>query len=137
MSIPGWLQQHLTDLGRWNADGVSRAVRARVCRCGTRTLRALDDDICGLPVTVDPGPLDVLGEMQALISGRATYRLLHIANRWEIDRRTQFDIAAQPAGTVNVLAAHQCGQPIAANGPPTNNPRPRIAVRSDASCPPY
>lgn len=135
--IPRWLEAHLTDLGRWNADGVGRAIRSRVCRCGAHTLRALDDDMCGLPVTVDPGPLDPVGEMQALISGRATYRLLHTNSRWEIDRRTQFDIAAQPAGAVDVLAAHQCGQIISADGPPINNPRPLIKARSDASCPPY
>jgi hypothetical protein len=132
--IPAWLQRHLENTGRWNTDGISRAVHAGRCRCGACVLRGLDGERCALAATADPGPLDPAGEMQALIIGRATYWLRHIGGRWEIDRRSSFDIAAQPAGTVDVIAEHKCGTAIPANGPPIKNPAPRIA-RSDELCP--
>jgi hypothetical protein len=132
--IPAWLQHHLENTGRWNTDGISRAVHAARCRCGARVLRGLDAEMCALPAVVDPAPLDPAGEMQALITGRATYRLRHINTRWEIDRRSPFDISAQPAGIVDVIAEHECGVQIPANGPPITNPAPRIA-RSDELCP--
>jgi hypothetical protein len=132
--IPTWLQRHLENTGRWNTDGISRAAAVGRCRCGAEVLRGLDAERCALATTADPGPIDPAGEMQALITGHATYRLRHINARWEIDRRSPFDIAAQPAGIVDVIAEHKCDTAIPANGPPIKNPTPRIA-RSDELCP--
>lgn len=126
MSIPAWLERHLTALGRWDADGIGRRANARMCRsCGARILAGLDAERCAFAVTVDPMPVDALGEMQALISGRRTFRLQYKADRWEIDHRTEFDIQRSPPHEVHVLVEHECGQPISGNGPPIKNPRPR------------
>lgn len=123
--IPDWLQRYLIGIGRWDTDGVRRAVSATMCRCGRRVLRALDDDIAAHTVTVDPAPLDAAGELQALISGRKTYRLTYRRDHWELDRRWDIDIAAQSPSVVHVLVSHECGKPIVGNGPSITNPRLR------------
>ena len=134
--MPAWLQRHLENTGCWDTDGISRAVHAAYCHCGARVLRGLDAETCALPAAADPGPLDPAGEMQALITGRATFRLRHINARWEMDRRSPFDITAQPAGTVDVIAEHKCGVQIPANGPPITNPRPvKAAIEMEDICP--
>lgn len=135
MTIPAWLQNHLEALGRWDTDGIRRAAAARLCRCGARILAALDDDVAALPVRADPAPLDAAGELAALMQGRATFRLQHNNGKWELDRRSVFDIQQQPAEETHVLPEHKCGRPIPANGPPITNPRPRISEVLE--CPPF
>jgi hypothetical protein len=132
--IPDWLQRHLVDIGRWDADGVHRAVSSTTCRrCGARILVALDDDICAIAVQTDPGPINAAGELQALLTGRKTYRLRHTYRRWELDRRTPMDIAAERPEHIHVLVSHQCGNAISGNGPAILNPRPTASV--EESCP--
>lgn len=89
--------------------------RPRKCRhCKAPVLAGLDDELCGFPTTVDPTPLSPIGEALALLAGRTTYRLDKDQQLW---RRDRWQIAGQPAGTVDrlfphdVVASHSCGAP--------------------------
>lgn len=109
--IPRWLQAHLEATGRWDTDGVRRAVAARLCpTCGRRILTGLDDDRTAWPARVDPTPLDPTGEALAQLTGRATYALARRGDRYELDHRDASAIRHQPAGsgTFDVVAAHHC-----------------------------
>lgn len=109
--IPRWLQAHLEATGRWDTDGIRRAVAAHLCRtCATRILTGLDDDRAGFPVTVDPTPLDQTGEALAQLSGRTTYALTRRGDRYELDHRDASAIRHRPAGsgTFDVVPAHRC-----------------------------
>lgn len=134
MSIPDWLQRHLTSIGRWDADGVRRTVSATVCRCGARVLRGLDDDTCALAATVEPDPIDTAGELLALLQKRRTFKLGYYG-RWELDRRSSIDISAQPAGVVDVLVEHRCNQPFPCNGPPIIPPQKAHVEMQEEACP--
>ncbi|HEU4544479.1 MAG TPA: hypothetical protein VFR23_25335 [Jiangellaceae bacterium] len=131
--IPAWLQTHLTATGAWNTDGIGRALRARQCTCGARVLSGLDADRAALPAAVEPSPVDPAGELLALMQNRRTFRIRYFG-RWEIDRRSSFDIAAQPAGKVDVLIEHECGRPFPCNGPPIRPHRVRIELQEE-TCP--
>jgi hypothetical protein len=109
------IEASLRNRGLWNADGVSRKARARLCKkCQAPVMVGLDDERCGIPVTVDPTPLNALGEVQALMTGRATFSLRYVAGRYEIDHRDSFRISGTPAGSdprLEVLAEHECNSP--------------------------
>lgn len=110
--IDRWIQTHLETRGLWNADGVSRAVRARQCRkCHKLVLTALDSDMCAGVAIVDPTPLSPLGEAAALILGRRTYFLWPRLDRLELDLRYDGAIAGRPAGAgrYDVVGTHECG----------------------------
>lgn len=111
MVIAGWLRAHLEDRGLWDADGVSRAARARRCRCREYVLAGLDSDRCALPVATDLDPLSARGEAVALIAGRTTYSLRFLSDRLELDRRSHFEIRGGRTDRVDVLADHRCGLP--------------------------
>lgn len=65
---------------------------------------------CGVTVALDPVPLDVLGELRAVMDGLATFDLSFTGGRYEIDRRDQWRIEGNPpcSGNFDVLAEHRC-----------------------------
>lgn len=111
MSLPDWL---LRKLEADNPDGVTRAARLTRCpRCRTRTLTGIDDDTCGIAVTVTPIELDHYGEYIALCHGLRTYHLARRFNtsgtpRWELDWRATTHIASHHR-RYPVVAGHRCG----------------------------
>jgi hypothetical protein len=109
--IPQWLEKYLTDLGRWNSDGISRSIVTRRCHCGEIVMRGLDADICGLPTTADFIEVDQLGEIIVLAQGRWTFTLDHFykSNRqagWQLNSRY---MRRWPVGRVVVVPSHLCG----------------------------
>lgn len=118
--IPTWLQPILETRGALNQDGISRAARARHCRrCGRTTLRGLDADRAALAVTVDPTPVNALGEFLALSAGRITYDLEWRAGRYELSPREPAHIRAAPArlrARRQVVVSHSCGSTMPADG---------------------
>jgi len=130
--IPAWLQAHLEALGRWNVDGVARTLTATRCRrCHAPLLTGLDADRCALPVTVDPDPVDTVGELTALLTGRATLNLVHTGgHKYVLNRRTKFQISAPRKHPV--LAEHACGLPL---GKPEEMPAPSRPTESEDKCP--
>lgn len=101
--IPTWLQTHIGDT--W------RTATLRTCpRCGAPILTGLDAPRAGYPVKTDPTPLTVLGETVALLSRRATFDLVTIGGRKELNWRDQIMIAGPRR--YPVLAEHACGQSL-------------------------
>jgi hypothetical protein len=113
------VERRLIKAGLMDADtGATRSAKAVRCRtCRRSVLRGISADWGGLSVDVDPAPLSRLGEVLALLADRATFELRWLGDRYEIDRRDQFRIRGNPAGTngVDVLVRHDC---VMSNGPP-------------------
>ena len=84
--------------------------RTHPCRkCSQPVITGLDAPRAGFLVTVDPCPLSLVGEVQALTDGRRTYDLV----AGKIRRRLDWHIRAMPASTRHpTLAEHRCGQPL-------------------------
>lgn len=134
MTIPRWLQTHLENTGRWDADGVRRAVTARLCKtCRARVLTGLDDDRCAGAVTVDPTPTDPTGEALALLTGRHTYDLTRRGDRYELDPRLPATIRLHPPGSrpSDVLAQHRCHAPSLPEAPSAHAPKPALVGCAD------
>lgn len=124
--------------GLVDEDGTTRRARTLLCRrCGVPIFTGLDADRCAFTVRVDPGPIDARGELVAVMTGRRTYRLSW-RGQYELDPRTEIEIAAQPPTEVEVLAEHRCGQPIpvARIRPPAPRRAPKTAP-GDPERPPY
>lgn len=123
--MPAWLRQHLDDLGVTNSDGIGRTVRHRHCpTCHANVLTGLDADRCALPVTADPTPLDAVGELLAVTTGRATLDLTLSPLR--LDHRDRWRIRSRRPAVV--LAEHRCGQPL----PAASTPPPQLRRRAAA-----
>lgn len=111
--LPFWLARHLEHTGAITPDGVSRAARPRRCpRCGTMTLRGLDEDRCAFDISVDIDPTTQIGEVIALSQGQQTYYLLREANSrgrriWTINRRELHHLAANNEAVI--MVGHRCG----------------------------
>lgn len=126
--IPRWLQDHLEATGRANTDGIGRAINTRTCPgCGQATVTGLDADVAALPARCDPHPVDQVGELIALATGRRTYDLTPTSGRLELYHRECWHIAARRR--YPVLAQHACGQPLPAGDDIT--PRPRLTAWSE------
>ena len=114
--VEPWVEEALRAKGIWNDDGVSRSARARRCKeCAAVILVGLDGDRCGGVARVDLTPLTPLAEALAVSTlDLMTYRLRWSVDHYEIDPRWQWDTEGAPAapGTVDVLPAHRCGQPV-------------------------
>lgn len=123
--------------GLWNEDGIARRARARLCpKCGDPIMVGLDADVAAYPAKCDPTPLNALGEVQALMTGRATWHLNYIGGRYEINYRYAEHIKAHPAGSdprVEVLAEHKCGMatPVNLRGAYMDTPHTRKANDND------
>lgn len=129
--IPAWLQRHLETAGRWNVDGIGRRLSGGRCRrCHATVVRALDDDIAGLPVTCDAQPVNDVGEALALLQGRATYAVVNSLGRWQLDPRDRYRIAARRPDLV--VAQHVCDVPAL---PAADVAAPAVALPSSEECP--
>lgn len=83
-------------------------------RCGVPTIVGRPSDMIGWDVRCDPQPLDKLGEVLALMSGRATFCLrLYGLSVVVIDERDIFAKVGSPAGRcdVDVIVEHHCEFP--------------------------
>lgn len=131
--MPAWLQQHLATIGADNPDGISRRARTTHCRkCGAHTMRGLDADQCGIPVTVDVAPIDETGEILAVLTGRNTYRLTWRLNRYELDPREAHHITTVPPNTITVLVEHHCNSAPLPIAKVTRPPRPIVTLTEKA-----
>lgn len=83
--------------------------RRKCSRCGATTWPASDGgNRGGLPVTLDPTPLDSMGELGALLTGRRTYT---VHANGDVHARTVQTIRTRPAGAAlrqTVHADHAC-----------------------------
>lgn len=80
-------------------------------RCGAAVLRARAGRTAALDVIADPTPVDLVGEIQARLDGRLTWRL--ITTRLGVGRIVWRDPAEVPHHTQPVLRDHRCPpQPI-------------------------
>lgn len=118
--MPAHLVRHLIEIGRLDADGISRRAHARRCReCGAVVMAGLDHDSCAMPVYADPVPLTPIGEVEVLLAGRRTYDLAYTSRGYRLDPRSAGHIRRAPAGTapgVDVVAGHRCGARPPSNG---------------------
>lgn len=130
MAWSAWLEQHLKNIGAFNADGVSRKLRPRVCSgCSLRCLTALDSDVCGLPRLYHPEPLSRQGEAASLVLGLATYTVDVTGKPW------QRGVAAIQRGDAKiVLAEHRCGLP---RGPASWYSEPVVKITVVNDDPPF
>lgn len=90
----------------------------RCPRCRALILAALDSPVAGIPVRVDPVPLDAEQELAARLAGRATYNLTGISRMAVVYR----DADTITRRTWPVLADHVCPGPIP--GDLLDNPAP-------------
>ncbi|MDQ1738087.1 MAG: hypothetical protein QOH56_4338 [Pseudonocardiales bacterium] len=106
------LKSILEAKGQWNADGVSRKARGRICRrCQRPVMVGLDADLGGMPTACDLTPLTPMGEVAALFNGQPTFSLEWLFDHYEIDFRDSHRILGSPAGSspkADVLALHRC-----------------------------
>lgn len=118
MSGDEWrlIKASLEARGLWDADGISRKARARLCKaCGAPVLAGLDHEPLGLATLVDPVPLNALGEALALMTDRRSYALWWSGKHYALSPRGAIQITASPAGTdrrYDVVAEHKCGMPL-------------------------
>lgn len=78
-------------------------------------MRGLDDERAAGTAVVDSRPLNAMGELIALLEGRATYDLAWRGSRYEIDFRYVENVKGNPPGSrpnVDVVCEHRCDQPI-------------------------
>lgn len=112
--IPIAAARRLEALGFMDPDtGATRSAKARPCEgCRRPVIRGLDDDWTALTVACDPEPLSAFGEAAAVLAGRKTFTLALRGGRYELDRRDEWRMRGDPAGTgrIDVLMEHKCGQ---------------------------
>lgn len=106
------IRAHLERAGHVDNRGIGRTVQAKFCRtCGRSTLTASDAPMAALTAVADPAPLDVYGELAAVMAGLATYDLRWTGARYELDFRDYWHIQEMPpGGRSDVLAQHLCGR---------------------------
>jgi len=97
-------------------------------RCRALILAALDSPVAGIPVRLDPVPLDAEQELAARLAGRATYNLTGISRMAVVYR----DADTITRRTWPVLADHVCPGPIP--GDLLNTPAP---APEPVDVPPY
>jgi hypothetical protein len=113
--LPSWLVRQLEASGHI-VDGATRTARSRQCgKCGAVVVVGLTPEPCSHRAVLDPSPLSMLGELQALLAGRFTYDLGVHGGRLEIEDRDASHIEGSPAerpdayrAHSDVLAAHKC-----------------------------
>lgn len=107
------IQRILFRSGRITAGGISRKAHAATCtECDGPLIVGLDGDRLAFTARADPWPIDVHGEVAALLLGRRTWSLTWAGTRYELDPRTAIEISATSPDRVEVLAEHRCGQRI-------------------------
>jgi hypothetical protein len=107
---------------------MTRNVTTRTCRdCGAKVLHGDDADVCGIPTTVDPRPVDNLGEFLAVASGRRTYDLRPTKTAGSHGRQLaeRNATAIRQPRRLPVVAEHRCDQPLPADpAAPADRPEP-------------
>lgn len=134
------IQRRRLAAGLVDAEGTSRKVRARTCaRCSAPVLGALDGAWLAVTVSLDPTPVDVMGELLAVIAGRGTWRLSWCGGHYEVDPRTAIEIERTPPTEVEVLAGHRCGEPLppAMRAPKSSRRQKAATPTNDSGPPPY
>lgn len=120
------IENLLRTRGLEDSDGVRRTAKITHCRtCHAVVIHGLDNDVCGLPTTTDPHPLTPAGELQATLTGRATYRLhtTSTGNQLELHHRTDMHMHTPPSEHVHVVATHHCDAgPLDHYPPPPPSP---------------
>lgn len=87
---------------------LGRRARAGACRgCSAPVIRGLDEDMCAFLVEADPHRLTPLGELQAALTGRATFTLG--GRPPQLLHRDRNRIRGNSPELVVVLAEHKCG----------------------------
>ncbi|MEV1202795.1 hypothetical protein [Microbispora rosea] len=110
---------------RWTPERLSTTARMESCpRCHALTIRALDSPVAGLDVRLDPIPLDLVGEIQARLEGRATYDLIGTLKK-EIAYRNQWRIKKRK---YPILPTHKCPGPVSTKALFLNRPPTRKAT---------
>ena len=100
---PWLLKQLETKLGGF------RSARWQKCTtCHQWTLSGPDNDIAGIPATVDPTPLTPAQEYDAAIHQRTTYTIRQNGKTWHISDRCPYAVA-RPENLLTVVPAHHCG----------------------------
>lgn len=123
------LRAHLETSGHVSEHGTSRAASRRICRdCGQPVVRALDADLLAFEVTVDPTPVNPVGELLALAAGRRTYDGIHVGGRLELEPRRPAHITQH---RYPVFTDHHCGAPLPAAAPTAG------AAQEDTNEPPF
>jgi hypothetical protein len=94
-------------------------------KCGLYVLTGLDRHTCALEVTVDAYALNPLGEVEALRSGRRTYRFhhgrLHPRNRW--------NMPGNPADQGLVVVGQHACEPLPTGWLLPRPPEPKQSAR--------
>ena len=75
----------------------------RTCRAPTWTLW-----VGGILTTLGVEPLDLVGEIQARLSGRRTYQIRKHDQGFRANLRDQFNIEPGDHDTKTILALHEC-----------------------------
>lgn len=75
----------------------------RVCRAPTWTLW-----VGGILTTLGVEPLDLVGEIQARLSGRRTYQIRKHDQGFRANLRDQFNIQPDDHNHKTILALHEC-----------------------------
>lgn len=140
--MPSWLIRKLEDDGVLNASAggawATRKAHTVFCpSCHHPVMRGLLDNPTPWLVDADPTPLSPLGEVSALLAGVVTYTLSWNGDRYELDRRYQWQIRNHPAATlkgVDLLAEHRCRQPAKWPTMPTQLPA-KPTISSDSELP--
>jgi hypothetical protein len=138
--MPEHVRRYLELIGRIDADGITRKARIRFCnKCHAITIRGLDHNRCADTAIVDPAPLTVVSELEALLAGRSTYELNAAEGYYRIDVRWSWHIAGHPAGMTNgdVVAEHKCPGTAPSSTLPSRIPPLRVLTSKEPSCPPY
>jgi hypothetical protein len=106
MTMPRHVQAKLIGEGVINERRLTEYAQRWRCPlgCGAELLASQD---MGLERWADPVPLTPLGELQAILAGRATY--WHVMGY--LEPRRERDIEGMSAADTDVLAEHRCHAP--------------------------
>lgn len=127
-ALPKYVADHIaatTGLDVTVAAGRDNATIGPCPRCQDPTLVGLDDNVAAMTARADWRLLTPSDELTALLASRRTYRLHRHGRRLRLRVRDHWQIEGQPAGVVDVVAEHACGQPLGT--PPAPPARRRTA----------
>lgn len=136
----------MTGLPAWVADKIAtttgldprlgRRPRATICRrCQAPVLHGLDGERCALQVDADPTLLTNIGELLALLAGRATFDL--DSHPPQLTHRHRWRIRGHPADTNTVIPEHTCGAAALPNRPPEPPPPRTVRGKDTDDEPPF
>lgn len=124
-ALPRWLLERLQAHPRTDP----RRTRWDTCpRCAQVVLTGDDDDRTAIRATVDPTPLDLLAEAQAILTGRALYQAIPARtaatdHTFKLHRVSPHPQHRGPG--IHLLPGHVCGRPLAPPALIAPDPGPR------------